>query len=223
MSKKKSFKPLPILAIVFFSVSLILLAVKTVLLQASSMLAGQNSNLLRVLVNTAVLGLPAAMFIVYSAVSLKRKEKIKSLLCVSLLIQAFSSLYFALRFVFTNDDWKHIGKEIAFIILFGLSALMCLISAFLVLKGIKARVFIIFAAVFGMLIPFVLFTWNTMFMIGYGSYYAANIPLLLTRLLGYTAYALSMVFHFTALIFIACFRKKKDKEKVTVKIKSKAE
>ena len=223
MSKKKSFKALPILAIVFFSVSLVLLAAKTVLLQASTVLAGQNTGIIRSLMNAAVLGVPSFLFIIYSAVSLKKKAQIKALLRISLFVQALSNIYFALRVALSVDDWKHIGKDYAFIILFGLSALMCLISTVPVLKGAKARVFIILSAAFGMIIPFVLFAWNALYMISYGTYFASNIAVLITRLLGYTAYSVSMVFHFTALIFVACFRKKEEKEKVTVKIKAKAE
>ena len=222
MSKKKSFKALPILAIVFFSVGLVLLAAKTVLLYASAALAGQNSGLIRIVLNTLVMGIPAVLFIIYSALTLKRKTETKAFLGVSLLVQALSSIYFAVRVALGNDNWKHIGKNYAFIVLFGLSALMCLISFCLVLKGAKASLFIILAAAFGMFVAFVLFSWNAVYMISNGSYFASNIAVLLSRLLGYTAYAVSIVFHFTALIFVACFRKKKEKEKVTVKIKSNA-
>ena len=222
MSKKKVSKALPIVAIVFYGVSLILFIVKTVFMVSYGAMNGYafSTILMTQSFRTIVFALPPIFFIIYAAQILKRK-KAKVMLTVALALQATGAAYFGTRIAINNRDWGQLlGKENAFILCFAALFVCCVVGLILTLGGKKAAVPIIIAAIAGFGVAIVLFVWNGKFMLNNSAYYTAHIVEMTVRLIAYTVYTVALIFDFTALILVS-FIKEREK-KVTVKMKAKS-
>ena len=221
MSKNRVSKAMPILSIVFFGVSLILLVAKTVLYISQSFVAG--GTILKIVsmqtANTVIFAIPAVLFIVYAGLILHRSQKAKKVLMAALILQILSAAAFAGRVAYYNDDWSRIGKEIAFIALFALIALFCLLALIFLAKGKNYKLMMIIAAACGFLVAALLFTWNGLYMLSNASFYYEHVFLLVLRLSAYTVYTLAIIFYYTALIFSACIKEREKRVAVKMKVK----
>ncbi len=228
-AKHSSGKVMPMLSIVFFSISLVLFAAKGIWSIIYRLVIGGAGSVAHVLLaesgKVAAFAFPAVFFIIFAALYLKRKQSSKGLFCVCMAAQAVSCLALSARLVQVHRllDWQNASRSIyPLAVLFALVAVLCVIAAILEAKGKSRRAVMIVAAAAGLLIAVYMFSLNVFnFILGF-SYYRNHLFLMSNAILGALLYLVGISFYYIAFIFAALFKKHVTTEHEKVKVKIKA-
>lgn len=225
MSKTKSSgKALPILSIVFFSVGIVLFAVKVVESIVFRML-NQRSDWLHIIVaecgKTAAFVFPAVFFIICAAMFLRRSEKSRRMLAVSFVMQLLSAVVLLGRLLYVQNIYGFAnmnvttGGALACLLLI---AVLSLLSAIFEAKGKRKKVLIILIAICGFV--FALFMSLTLILpvLQQPAYFGEHIALLLYRVVSGLLYAAALIFYYIALLFTAFYKERLPRKVQTVKL-----
>lgn len=227
MAKKHSEKALPILAIVFSGVSMILFLVQIIFTAANYQIIRCYGPTDFVIMLLVVIGLtlvalfPAIFFILCSAKYLSGKKN--KFLSVSLIAVAFSSLILLSSRVLSNKSFldfnliKRNLPEYIIAVLYVFIVIFCLIALIRLNKQKSVKVAVILASSCGFLIVAVMVCYTIASIISGFSPDFASILKACVKLAANVLYELAFVFFYIAFIFTALPHGKKQKVKVTLK------
>ncbi len=229
MAKNKSGNALPILAIVFSSVSMILFLVQ-ILFTASHYqikhgfgLSGFSIMILSICVVTLISMFPAVFFIICASKYFGGNKN--KFLSVSLIAVSVSSLLLALNRLIScrknlnARDIKHIIPEIIIVALYLIIIVFCIVALVRLGRQKTFKPFAIIAASTGLLIIVLMICFNSANIIpnlsfDFNSLFKAGIKIMSDAL-----YEFAFIFLYISLIFITLPYGRKQRIKVTIKSK----
>ncbi|MBR2590878.1 MAG: hypothetical protein IKE65_08135 [Clostridia bacterium] len=218
-SKKGSYKVMPILSIVFFSVSLVLFFLKTVWATAARTVLYGSSSFAHSLIaeggKSFALSFPAILFIICAALYLKKSSAYRKMSVVAITAQTISCVIIIARLIFANNLLSF-PKNAAYLIILCLMylciAVLCFIAAIKTIKDKSKRTLLLIAGSIGICIAALMLGYEAYQVAANFAFYGEHTFLLLNKCTSALLYFVSLSFYYTAFIFFATFRKKAIKD-----------